>query len=140
MLTRFNKIDRVIRVYDGTKYLVLFESKKYDSIYNRIRYLLSVKSDITYAISHNYLKIKVGLKWFFTSKKAMTVYNVLILITTVNICIKYKCYIMREMMFLKELILMKQVHQKSVIFVIIGIFFKKGLTFKHMHAIDAMIY
>ena len=29
---RFNKIDRSIRVYDGTKYLVLFGSRKYDSI------------------------------------------------------------------------------------------------------------
>ena len=26
-----------IRVYDGTRYLVLFGRKKYDSIYNRIR-------------------------------------------------------------------------------------------------------
>ena len=29
---RFNKIDRSIRVYDGTKCLVLFGSRKYDSI------------------------------------------------------------------------------------------------------------
>ena len=29
---------------------------------------------------------------------------------------------------------------KSVIFVTIGIFWKKGLNFKHMDAIDAMIY
>ena len=33
--------------------------KRYDSIYNRIKYLISVKSDITYIISHNYAKIKV---------------------------------------------------------------------------------
>ena len=33
-----------------------------------------------------------------------------------------KCYIMTEMMFLKEFILEKQVHQSSVIFVTIGIF------------------
>ena len=56
---RFNKIDGFIRVYDGTRYLVLFGSKKYDSFYNRIRYLISVKSGITYIISYNYGKIKV---------------------------------------------------------------------------------
>ena len=44
---RFYKIDGFIRVYDGTRYLVLFESEKYDSIYNKIRYLISVKSGIT---------------------------------------------------------------------------------------------
>ena len=31
-------------VYDMTRYLVLFGSEKYDSIYNKIRYLMSVKS------------------------------------------------------------------------------------------------
>ena len=29
---RFDEIDEVIKVYDGKRYLVLFESKKYDSI------------------------------------------------------------------------------------------------------------
>ena len=48
---RFNKIDGSIRGYDGTRYLVLFAGEKYDSIYNRIRYLVSVKSGITYKIS-----------------------------------------------------------------------------------------
>ena len=38
----FEKIDGFIRVYDGTRYLVLLGSEKYDSIYNRIRYLISV--------------------------------------------------------------------------------------------------
>ena len=33
----FDKIDVFIRVYDGTIYLVLFGSEKYDFIYNRIR-------------------------------------------------------------------------------------------------------
>ena len=56
---RCDELDGFIRIYDGTRYLVLFESEKYDSIYNRIRYLGSVKSGITYTISHNYAKIKV---------------------------------------------------------------------------------
>ena len=33
----------------------------------------------------------------------------------------YKCYIMIELTFLKELMLIKQVHQKSVMFVTTGI-------------------
>ena len=34
----------------------------------------------------------------------------------------YECYISRELLFLKELMLIRQTHQKSVIFVTIGIF------------------
>ena len=45
---RFNKIDGFIRIYDGTRYLTLFGSEKYDAIYDRIRYLISRKSGITY--------------------------------------------------------------------------------------------
>ena len=52
-------MDGFIRVYDGTRYLVLFRSEKHGSIYNRIRYRISVKSGITYIISNNYAKIKV---------------------------------------------------------------------------------
>ena len=50
-LIRFNKAEGFVKVYDGTRYLVLFGSEKYDSIYNRIRYLTAVKSGSTYIIS-----------------------------------------------------------------------------------------
>ena len=51
MLTfRFDKIDGFIRVYDGTRYLVLFGTEKHDFIYNRITYFIVVKSGITYII------------------------------------------------------------------------------------------
>ena len=46
---KLNKVDGFIRVYDGPRYLVLVGSEKYDFIYNRIRYLIGVKSGITYA-------------------------------------------------------------------------------------------
>ena len=94
----FDKIDRLIRVYDGTRYLVLFGSKKYDPIYIRIRYLISVKSGITYIV------------------------YIYILLHKTSFCIKYKYYIMIELMLLKELKLIKKVHQKSAIFATIGIF------------------
>ena len=39
--------------------LVLSGREKCDSIYNRIRYLMSVESGITYITSHDYAKVKV---------------------------------------------------------------------------------
>ena len=53
--TRFSKIDGFIRIYDGTRYLVLFGSEKY-VIYNRIRYLISLKIGITYIFSPLFCK------------------------------------------------------------------------------------
>ena len=55
---RFDKIDVFIRIYYETRYLVLFGSEKYDAIHNRIKYLISLKSSITYVSSHCYVKIK----------------------------------------------------------------------------------
>ena len=55
----FDKINGFIRVYDETRYLVLFGTEIYGGIFNRIRYLIEEKSGITYVISHYYAKIKV---------------------------------------------------------------------------------
>ena len=46
-----DKIDGSIRIYDETRYLNLFGSEKYEAIHNRIRYLISLKSGITYIFS-----------------------------------------------------------------------------------------
>ena len=54
-------------------------------------------------------------------------------------CIKYKND-MIELTFLKELMLIEQVHQKSVMFVTIGISWIIVLGFNQMSAIDVMIY
>ena len=43
----FDKIDRFVRVYDGTTYLVLSGGEKYFFIYNSFRYLIRVKHGIT---------------------------------------------------------------------------------------------
>ena len=50
---RFNKVHGFIRVYDGTRHLILFGSEKYDFFYSRIRYCKGVKSGFTCVISHN---------------------------------------------------------------------------------------
>ena len=55
---RFGKTDGFVRVYDRTGYWVLFASEKYDAIYNRIRYLIGLKSSIIYVLSQkNSIKI-----------------------------------------------------------------------------------
>ena len=59
LCVRFDKIDGFIRIYDGIKYLTLFGSQKYDAIHNRITYLISLNSAITYIFLHYFTKIKV---------------------------------------------------------------------------------
>ena len=44
MRIRFDKKEGFIRVYDRTRYVVLFGREKYDFVYNRIKYLIGVKS------------------------------------------------------------------------------------------------
>ena len=72
---RFNKVDGFIRVYDGTRHLVLFGPEKYDAIYSRIRYVISQKSVIIYVISLNFLRIKIDSYDSFPLEKALTLHN-----------------------------------------------------------------
>ena len=51
-----------------------------------------------------------------------------------TVCMKYKCYNTIEMIFQKELMLIKGVHQKNVIFVTIGILKILVLSIKHIFA------
>ena len=55
---RCDKIDGIIRIYNGNRYLVLLGPEKYDAIYHRIRSYKS-KNNITYVFSHYYAKIKI---------------------------------------------------------------------------------
>ena len=79
----FNNVDEFIRVYDGTKYLVLFAPEKYDAIYDRIRYFITLKSGITYIFSHNYVRIKSNSYDDLPQEKALTLINVIILIKSI---------------------------------------------------------
>ena len=56
MRIRFDKVNGFIRVYDGTRYLTLFELRKYCVIFNRIRYLIGVKSGIKYVILYDFIR------------------------------------------------------------------------------------
>ena len=65
------------------RYLVLLCPEKHDAIYNRIRYLMSLKSDTTYAFCHHYTKIKVNSYGSFPIEKRLTLQNVKMLIKSV---------------------------------------------------------
>ena len=65
---RFDKVGGFIRVYDGTRYLVLFGLITYP-IYNRSKYLITLKSDIAHVFSHNYFKNQNWFISFFTFRK-----------------------------------------------------------------------
>ena len=68
---RFNKIDGLIRSS------LLFGPEKNDAIYNRIRYLISLKSGITYIFSYYYAKIKVDFYHSLPILKIFTMHNVI---------------------------------------------------------------
>ena len=74
----FDKVDGFIRDYDLSKYLVLFTLEKHNAIFDRIRYLLGLKSNITYAFSHNYAKIKIGSDDDLPLRETLTMHNVII--------------------------------------------------------------
>ena len=79
----FDNVYEFIRVYDGTKYLVLFAPEKYDAIYDRIRYFITLKSGITYIFSHSYVRIKSNSYDDLPQEKALTLNNVIILIKSI---------------------------------------------------------
>ena len=65
--TRFDKIDRFIRIYNGylTEYVTLFGSEKYDTIYGRIIYFIS-RSHISFSLI---CKNQSDFLWFFAYRK-----------------------------------------------------------------------
>ena len=56
---KFDKINGIIKIYNKTRYLTLLDTEKYDTVYKKIRYLISLKSGITYTIFHNFGIMKV---------------------------------------------------------------------------------
>ena len=83
MRIRFDQIDGLVRIYDRIIYLTLFGSEKYQAIYNRIRYLISIKSAITYIFSHYFAKMKVDSYDYLPIEKILTLHNVVIHIKSV---------------------------------------------------------
>ena len=71
-------MDGSIRVYNGTRYFVLFGPERYDAIYTTG--LDSQNSGIIYVVSHNYARIKVDSYHCFPLGKTLTLNNVIVLI------------------------------------------------------------
>ena len=55
----FDKVDVFIKIYDGTRYLVLISSGWYDEIYNRIRFLISERVVDRDSINHYFARIRI---------------------------------------------------------------------------------
>ena len=73
-----DRINGFIRVYDGTIYLVLFCPEKYDAIYYRSRYLIGLKSGITYVFSYSFGKNKIDSDDDLPLEKTLTWHNITI--------------------------------------------------------------
>ena len=79
----FDKMDGFIRIYDGTRYLVLLGPEKYDSIYNRIRYPISLKTGITDEHSFSLLCENLIHSYDLLPIKRLTFHNVITLLKLV---------------------------------------------------------
>ena len=114
MLIRFNKIEGIIRIYDGTRYLTLFYTEEYDAIYDRIRYLISLKSNITYIFSHYFAKFKVDSYGSLPIEKTLTVIVLTLKILIYFVNIKYyKKYYIKIILTLHVIIHIKSVLNKD---------------------------
>ena len=58
-------------------------TKKYDAVYDKIRYLITIKSGITYIISRYFAKIKVDSCDSLLVEKTLILHNVIIHIKSV---------------------------------------------------------
>ena len=80
---RFDGEYEVIKIYDETKYLKLFDSWIYDRIYDKINYLIGEKNNYKYSISHNFAKIRIDSHNSLPIEKILTFHNVIRLIKSV---------------------------------------------------------
>ena len=81
---RFDKVDGFNKIYDGTRYLVLFAPWLYDAIHNRIRYLIIEKSGITDSINHNVARIRIDSYNSLPIEKILTFHVIILIKSFVN--------------------------------------------------------
>ena len=124
-------------------------------MWNRIRDSISSITKNSHDYDEKYMKIKFNWDDELSLNKTIEIGSMIIVVRAVfheNIIHKFsqmsayinyekmqKCYIMIELAFLKELVLIRQANHKSEIFVTIGIFYIKDLSFNHIYAIDVVI-
>ena len=84
MHTRFDKIDGFIISLDGNiKHLILFDYGLFNEICDKIKYLISKKSDIINNINHNFGSESIHII-LLPIKKISTFHNFIILIKSVG--------------------------------------------------------
>ena len=75
----FDKVEGYIKKYDKTRYLALFYSEIFNEVFNRIKYLIRLKNNISTICSHD-TKIKISSNDGLPLEKPITAHNVAILI------------------------------------------------------------
>ena len=81
---RCDEVDGFNRIYDGTRYLTLFGSEKYDAMYDRIRYLISLKSGIACNFTHYFAKFIVDSYDSLHIEKRWNLHNVILIKSVLN--------------------------------------------------------
>ena len=80
----FNKVEGYIRKYDKTRYLALFHSdKNCQRFFDRIRYHLMLKYNISEVYSHKFMESKVNSDDNLPLEKSLDMHNVIILTDSV---------------------------------------------------------
>ena len=80
---RIDEMESFIKIYDGVRYLLLFGSRLYDAIYNKIGYLISGKIGITDSVIDSFSRTRIDSYNSFPIEKTLTFHNVIILIKSV---------------------------------------------------------
>ena len=62
---------------------LLHSNEKYNKFFDKIRYLIMLKSNISYVVSHKYTEIKINSIDDLPLEKAITMHNVIMLIKLV---------------------------------------------------------
>ena len=82
MRIRFDKVDGITKIYNGTKYLELFGPQIYYAVYDRTNCLINEKNDAKYIINHNFARTRIDSCNSLPIQKTLT-FHVIILITSV---------------------------------------------------------
>ena len=54
-----HKVNKLLKIYNKTRYLVLFGTRWYDAINDKIRYLINEKTGITDSINHSFARFRI---------------------------------------------------------------------------------
>ena len=80
---RFDNVDGIMKIYNGIKYLDLsnsyrINSRIYNTIFDKINYLISEKNGISDSINHNFPIIRIDSYNSLLIEKMLTLHNVVI--------------------------------------------------------------